>query len=138
MNEIRLVDFRAESLQFDINHHYQPKEGENLALSLKLDQRVRMSGSAEEPTFLNMRITVFEDADQHNYPFEIIADVTGVFFIEAEGKDRETILNDNGMKILLPYVRAMISQLVSLANLPTPVILPPLDPAQMKPAEANA
>ena len=64
-----------------------------------------------------------------------IADVTGVFFIEAEGTDRETILRDNGMIMLLPYVRAMISQLVSLANLPTPVILPPLDPSQMQPVE---
>ena len=61
--------------------------------------------------------------------------MTGVFFIEAEGTDRETILRDNGMIMLLPYVRAMISQLVSLANLPTPVILPPLDPSQMQPVE---
>ena len=58
-----------------------------------------------------------------------------MFFIEAEGSDREAILRDNGMVMLLPYVRAMISQLVSLANLPTPVILPPLDPSQMQPVE---
>ena len=114
MNEIRLADFRAESLQFDMNHHFQPKK---------------------EPSFLNLRITVFEDAEQHNYPFEIVADVTGVFFIEAEGDDREAILRDNGMVMLLPYVRAMVSQLVSLANLPMPVILPPLDPTQMQPVQ---
>ena len=41
MNEIRLADFRAESLQFDINHHFQPKKDENLALSIKLDQRIK-------------------------------------------------------------------------------------------------
>ena len=61
-----------------------------------------------------------------------------MFFIEAEGADREAILKDNGMIMLLPYVRAMISQLVSLANLPTPVILPPMDPSQMKPMEQPA
>ncbi len=135
MNEIRLADFRAESLQFDLNHQYQPKKGENLPLSLKLDQRVRMSGSPKEPTFLNIRITVFDDAESHNYPFEIIADVTGVFFIDAEGTDREAILRDNGLPMLLPYVRAMISQLVSLANIPAPIILPPLDPAHMQPVQ---
>ena len=138
MNEIRLADFRAESLQFDINHHFQPKKDENLALSIKLDQRVRMSATPKDPTFLNIRVTVFDDAENNNYPFEIIADVTGVFFIEAEGADREAILKDNGMIMLLPYVRAMISQLVSLANLPTPVILPPMDPSQMKPMEQPA
>ena len=135
MNEIRLADFRAESLQFDMNHHFQPKKDENLQLSIKLDQRVRMSSTPQEPVFLNIRVTVFDDAESNNYPFEIIADVTGVFFIEAEGSDREVILRDNGMVMLLPYVRAMISQLVSLANLPTPVILPPLDPSQMQPVE---
>jgi preprotein translocase subunit SecB len=135
MNEIRLADFRAESLQFDMNHHFQPKDNENLQLSIKLDQRVRMSSTPKEPVFLNIRVTVFDNAEVNNYPFEIIADVTGVFFIEAEGTDRETILRDNGMIMLLPYVRAMISQLVSLANLPTPVILPPLDPSQMQPVE---
>ena len=135
MNEIRLADFRAESLQFDMNHHFQHKDNENLQLSIKLDQRVRMSSTPKEPVFLNIRVTVFDNAEVNNYPFEIIADVTGVFFIEAEGTDRETILRDNGMIMLLPYVRAMISQLVSLANLPTPVILPPLDPSQMQPVE---
>ncbi len=135
MNEIRLADFRAESLQFDINPRYQPKKDEKLPLSIKLDQRVRMSGSPKEPTFLNVRINVFEDAETHNYPFEIIADVTGVFFIDAEGTDREAILRDNGLPMLIPYVRAMISQLVSLANIPTPVILPPLDPAHMQPVQ---
>ena len=135
MNEIRLADFRAESLQFDMNHHFQPKKDENLPLAIKVDQRVRMSGTPKEPSFLNLRITVFEDAEQHNYPLEIVADVTGVFFIEAEGDDREAILRDNGMVMLLPYVRAMVSQLVSLANLPMPVILPPLDPTQMQPVQ---
>ena len=135
MNDIRLADFRAESLQFDMNHHFQPKENENLQLSIKLDQRVRMSSTPKEPVFLNIRVTVFDNAEVNNYPFEIIADVTGVFFIEAEGSDREAVLRDNGMIMLLPYVRAMISQLVSLANLPTPVILPPLDPSQMQPVE---
>ena len=135
MNDVRLADFRAESLQFDMNHHFQPKENENLQLSIKLDQRVRMSSTPKEPVFLNIRVTVFDNAEVNNYPFEIIADVTGVFFIEAEGSDREAVLRDNGMVMLLPYVRAMISQLVSLANLPTPVILPPLDPSQMQPVE---
>ena len=88
MNEIRLADFRAESLQFDMNHHFQPKKDENLQLSIKLDQRVRMSSTPQEPVFLNIRVTVFDDAESNNYPFEIIADVTGlteeeIAFIES-------------------------------------------------------
>lgn len=138
MNDIRLADFRAESLQFDMNHHFQPKKDENLPLSIKLDQRVRMSGAANEPSFLNVRVTVFDGAEANNYPFEIIADVTGVFFINAEGAERETLLRDQGLVMLVPYVRAMISQLVSLANLPMPVILPPLDPTAMKPVDPAA
>lgn len=133
MNDIRLADFRAESLQFDMNHQFKPKKGDKLPLAIKLDTRVRMSGAPKDPSFLNLRITVFDNAETNNYPFEIIADVTGVFFIDAEGSDREAILRDDGLIMLIPYVRAMISQLVSLANLPTQVILPPLDPSQMKP-----
>ena len=135
MNEIRLADFRAENLLFSINHNFQPKE-ENISLSLKVDQKARMSSKPEEPVFLHLTVKVFDEAEANNYPFTAVADVTGVFFINAEGTDREAILHDNGMLILLPYVRAMVSQLVSLANLPTPVILPPLDPSQMQPANA--
>ena len=131
MNEIRLADFRAENLLFSINHNFQPKE-ENLSLAIKVDQKVRMSGKPEEPVFLNLTVKVFDEAEANNYPFTVVADVTVVFFINAEGTDREAILKDNGMNVLLPYVRAMISQLVSLANLPTPVILPPMDPSQMQ------
>ena len=135
MNEVRLVDFRAESLQFDINHQYTPKEDEQLALALKLDQRVRMSAKRDEPTFLNIRVTLFDDSVNNNYPFEIVADVTGVFLIDADGAERETLLKEHGLNTLLPFIRAMIGQLVSLANLPTPVILPPLSADQLTPAE---
>ncbi len=135
MNEIRLADFRAESLQFDMNHHFKPGKEENLQLSIKLDTRVRMNSTPKEPVLLNIRVNVFEDAEAHNYPFEVIADVTGMFFVDAVGTDRENILRDSGIPMLLPYVRAMISQLVSLANLPTPVILPPLDPSRMRRVE---
>ena len=66
MNEIRLADFRAESLQFDMNHHFQPKDNENLQLSIKLDQRVRMSSTPKEPVFINIRVTVFDNAEVNN------------------------------------------------------------------------
>lgn len=131
MNAIRLADFRAENLIFSINHSFQPTQ-EELPLSLKVNQKVRMSAKADEPIFLNLALTVFDGAQEHNYPFTIVADVTGVFFVDAEGADREAIVRDHGIVTLLPYVRAMVSQLVSLANLPSPVILPPLDPQNMQ------
>ncbi|EEX48236.1 MULTISPECIES: protein-export chaperone SecB [Jonquetella] len=126
MKEIRLADFRAENLIFSINHQFKPSD-KQVPLALRVNQRVRMSAKPEEPVFLNMALTVFGDAEKNNYPFTVVADVTGVFFVNAEGQDREAILKDHGLEILMPYMRAMVSQLVSLANLPTPVILPPLD-----------
>ncbi len=137
MNEIRLADFRAENLQFSINHSFKPSS-EQIPLSIQVNQRVRMSAKPEEPIFLNLNVTVFDNAEERNYPFTVKGSITGVFFVQAEGSDREAIMKDHGMTLLLPYARAMISQLVSLANLPTPLILPPLDPSQMVPTPPQA
>ncbi len=131
MNEIRLADFRAESLQFAINHNFKANS-EQIPLSIQVSQKARMSAKPEEPIFLNLNVAVFDKAEENNYPFTVKASVTGVFFVQAEGSDREALMKDHGMELLLPYARAMISQLVSLANLPTPVILPPMDPSQLQ------
>lgn len=134
MNEIRLADFRAEKLEFTINQHFNPPK-DHIPLSVSLLPKVHMSGKPEDPIFLNATLTVFDDAEEKNYPFTILASVTGVFYINAEGSDRETIMKDQALSLLIPFVRAMIAQLVSLANIPTPVPLPPMDVADMAPAE---
>ena len=137
MNEIRLADFRAESLQFDTITTSSPRRTRTSPfpsnwISACAERHAQGPDVPQHPRHRVRR------RREQQLSFEIIADVTGVFFIEAEGADREAILKDNGMIMLLPYVRAMISQLVSLANLPTPVILPPMDPSQMKPMEQPA
>lgn len=133
--KISLVDFRAENLLFTVNKGYQPSE-DPMPFDVRMSSQFRMGENSGDPTFLNVTIRVFDDAVEKNYPFTLIADLTGVFLIEGdEAADREALLKEEGVNMLLPFARAMISQLASLANMPQPVILPPVNVSNFKAAE---
>lgn len=133
--KITLVDFRAENLLFSINKGYEAGEAP-VPFDVRMNSQFKVGENSGDPTFLNLLIRVFDDAQEKNYPFSLVADVTGVFIIEADTpEEREALLKEEGMNVLLPYARVMVSQLASLANMPTPVILPPLNVANFRTAE---
>ena len=77
-----------------------------------------------------LTVDVFPRAREQDYPFECSVTVMGRFSAELSVNMEESVfhkrLSQNGLSILFPYVRAMVSDITRMANV-TPVILPSIN-----------
>lgn len=69
------------------------------------------------------------DDEEDTIPFSAFVSLTGQFTVEEKERARE-IMEVNGTAILFPYLRAVMSQLTTGANLP-PIILPTINLVEM-------
>lgn len=77
-----------------------------------------------------LAVDIFPNAIEQDYPFQCSVTVMGQFSAEIESNMEESVfhkrLSQNGLAILFPYVRAIISDITRMANVP-PVILPSIN-----------
>lgn len=74
---------------------------------------------------IKLVVTVFDNAEEKNYPFYMKITLEGDFIVEGEDI---TIFEINGIALLYPYIRAIISTYTANSNIPT-LILPPINVA---------
>lgn len=72
---------------------------------------------------INLIVTVFEQAKEKGYPFEIQVDITGYFNVNEDNPER---FEKNAIAILYPYIRAIVSTYTSIANT-YPLTLPAIN-----------
>ena len=72
---------------------------------------------------IELEIIIFDNAEEKNYPFYMKTVLEGSFAIEGEDIEKFEI---NGISLLYPYVRAIISTYTANSNIPT-LILPPIN-----------
>lgn len=87
------------------------------------------------PQFMNEIVQVDENdfdvvlgcrilpTEETPFPFTAEVIITGRFSIDATNPDKETLLNENSIAILFPYLRSTMSMLVLNSNY-KPIILP--------------
>ena len=96
-NERRPID-----VQFTLKHHTDIK-GNNMKIKLE--------------------IVVFDNAEENNFPFYLKTVLEGEFEIEGDDIEKFEI---NGISLLYPYVRSIISTYTANSNIPT-LVLPPIN-----------
>lgn len=77
-----------------------------------------------------LTVNIFPDAIERDYPFQCSVTLIGQFSAKL-GENMESSvfhkrLSQNGLAILFPYVRAIVSDITRMANV-TPVILPSIN-----------
>lgn len=74
---------------------------------------------------VGLRCMLFRKAKKEDKPFHLEVQMTGIFEFqsESEGEELNNILKHQGINILFPYLRALISNITSNSGLP-PIILP--------------
>lgn len=115
--------YMVNKVLFELNDKYV-KQG---PISLDFDMKVK---TTIDDTNTNMEILlqtfIFKEAEANNYPFEMQVDVSGKFTTNgSEGVDLDRFI-PNGIAILFPYVRAIVSNYTANANV-SPVILPTIN-----------
>lgn len=97
------------------------EEHKDLTIDLAIKHQVKEDNGRME---VNLITSVFKNAKENNYPFEIEVDITGYF--EIKDKDDKIDFKPNAIAILYPYVRAIISNYTVNANV-FPVIIPAIN-----------
>ena len=116
-NEVRLVNNRLEDGEYEIVPQYRRKTG--------------MEGGRY---YTELAVKV-ESTEDRKSPVELYVSITGLF--ELQGRDGDYIekfLQKNAVQILLPYLRSIVSNVLTSAMLP-PLILPVLNPFTLFPDE---
>jgi len=81
---------------------------------------------------VSIKCVLFRKAKKEEKPFHLAVQMTGIFQFQTELQDEElnNILKQHAINILLPYLRALISNITVNAGLP-PVILPLINVKQL-------
>lgn len=106
--------------------YYEPTEfnnTENLQYKPEFSNRVEGKKNGEIEVELGVRIN---ENKEPSFPFSLAVSLVGRFRLDTKSDDTEflkTIATKNTVSILFPYLRAIVTQLTSAANVP-PLILP--------------
>lgn len=117
----RLLNITTKSLEF-IN---RAKEGINYELKPKVTKKIIVSDNSIYE--LHMFFRVNSDIVDNAAPFEMNLEIAGLFeLVDGETKDIDSFMNSNAVGIIFPYLRSIISNVMSSMMLP-PIILPIVD-----------
>lgn len=116
-------EYKVNKVEFTLNPNWSGNETE-------IDLNIRKQVTYDEDTksgIVKLFTNVFENAEQRDYPFSIVLEVSGFFNIESDNhEESKKLLNTNAVAILFPYIRALISTYTSNANV-APLILPAIN-----------
>ena len=81
---------------------------------------------------VSLRCMLFRKAKKEEKPFHLEVHMTGIFEFqtELEGEELNSILRQQAINILFPYLRALISNITGNTGLP-PIILPLINVNQL-------
>ncbi len=117
----RLLNITTKRLEF-IN---RAKEGINYELKPKVTKKIIVSDNSIYELHMFFRVT--SDIVDNAAPFEMNLEIAGLFeLVDGETKDIDSFMNNNAVSIIFPYLRSIISNVMSSMMLP-PIILPIVD-----------
>ncbi|MBV4432701.1 protein-export chaperone SecB [Clostridium tyrobutyricum] len=123
-SDLIFQNYEVEKIEFYNNLNFDSKN--NINIDFDIDSNINFSDD-NSGFLLRLSVKVFKDAIKNNYPFSMNLSVIGMFKLDTSNKEKiSTFAEVNGVAILFPYVRAIISTYTANANVP-PLILPPVN-----------
>lgn len=127
MVALNFLGYHTEEMFFKKNDAYKQKG--KIALNPELGVEISRYDNNIADISLSVKI------DKEDAPFEVFVKIKGNFsFDQEEGEKQEldfnNMLNINGVAIIYPYIRALVTNLTSMANEYKPYILPTINIAQ--------
>lgn len=101
---LKFEKYIINEVNFKGNKDFKQTE-ERTPVDLKIKRNTQIDDK-DKKMEINLKVDIFDNAKENNYPFEIKVDLTGYFYIE-EGEPKS--LEKNAIAILYPYIRSLIS-----------------------------
>ena len=118
-NVLHFLGYTVDELTFNL------KPADTVDTEKSIELLPKLSRKIEKTNDENYSISIGVTLDQEDLPFTAQVSMTGRFLLQGI-KNPEQTMKVNADAILYPYVRAAISMLTTLANVP-PVVLPPVN-----------
>ncbi len=120
---LKFIDYIVDYVNFSVN-----KEFNSDSVTIDFDLKRNVEISSDNKMTVNLIIDVFPDYKKVEFPFNLKASFTGFFELNVDEAEFEanSYAEINGVAILFPYVRALISTYTANANI-QPLILPPIN-----------
>ena len=118
-NVLHFLGYTVDELTFNL------KPADTVDTEKSIELLPKLSRKIEKTNDENYSISIGVTLDQEDLPFTAQVSMTGRFLLQGI-KNPEQTMKVNAAAILYPYVRAAISMLTTLANVP-PVVLPPVN-----------
>lgn len=119
---LNFLGYDTKEMTFKKNDDYV--ERGRVSLKPKLGVEISQSDESNADITLSVRIS------GTTVPFKVFVKIKGYFSFEleeAEGLEFSNMLRVNGVAIMYPYVRALVTQLTSMSNEHRPYILPTIN-----------
>ncbi|MCI8654583.1 MAG: hypothetical protein HFJ48_01730 [Clostridia bacterium] len=118
-SKLRFIDYQVKEVILKQNDKFiNDKEEIDIDFDLK-----HMTNIKDNRMKIKLEIVIFDETEEKNYPFYMKTVLEGNFAIEGQDIEKFEI---NGISLLYPYVRAIISTYTANSNIPT-LILPPIN-----------
>lgn len=122
MAGIKFNDYIVSKLSYEENNNFNIETTE-LNATTTFEAKIVLSDKEAQVTIINQT----GDLKLETSPFQVLIELTGFFeYIEAEKEDIEfeQYLRNNAIAILFPYIRALLSDVITKANNFPTLILP--------------
>lgn len=118
-SSLRFMNYVVDYIQFKNNPSF---DGEEVKINFNITPNFDISENNKN-MLVELRVEVFKDATQNNFPFEMELIVMGFFELDnIESSDIRTY-KTNAVAIMYPYVRALITSYTANSNV-SPLVLP--------------
>ena len=120
-SKLSFISYRVKEVILKQNDNFQNK-AKPINVDFKLEHNTDISDNIMK---INLILTIFDKAEENNYPFYMKTVLEGKFALEGDNIETFEI---NGIALLYPYIRSIISTYTANSNMPT-LILPPINVA---------
>lgn len=116
---LRFKHYIVNEIYFKTNQEFKDNN-EGTPIDLNIETKIDIQ---KDNMKITLNTTIFANAIEKNYPFEMNVEITGLFVVKGDEPNKFV---KNAIAILYPYVRAIVSTYTANANI-SPLILPAIN-----------
>lgn len=121
---LQFQNYIIKKVKFEYNFECEENdEGVNIDFDIDVDFQISEDNSSMATI---LRVTIFDNPVDNNYPFSMELEMVGFFSMEMGGHADINSFKSNAIAILFPYVRSLVSAYTANANV-EPLILPTIN-----------
>jgi preprotein translocase subunit SecB len=116
-NKIFFEGYRVDYINFRANSLFK---NESFDIGINPTYAIRVFLTDHEDVFkLSIECSLFKNIPSDKRPFDLNVIVEGMFKVDVSDKEkRESLLQYNGVSVLMPYLRATVAQVTGTSGFP--------------------